>query len=140
MDTTNLREIILRRADYQATRSRKRIQKSSSKWILKIYSLLKYSEKLQLSSQYRQDESFTRHYNMWIRNQDRNDQRKLMRLNELHKFSDGTLTRVMEKLDQMVKDFHLFEYNKGEQWRQGRWSEVKQEKKAKNLITASRKD
>ncbi|GKA47042.1 hypothetical protein Tco_0739925 [Tanacetum coccineum] len=39
---------------------------------------------------------------------DRNDQRKLMRLNELHKFSDGTLTRVMEKLDQMVKDFHLF--------------------------------
>ncbi|GJW53138.1 hypothetical protein Tco_0097223, partial [Tanacetum coccineum] len=30
---------------------------------------------------------------------DRNDQRKLMRLNELHKFSDGTLTRVMEKLD-----------------------------------------
>ncbi|GJR82505.1 hypothetical protein Tco_0153290 [Tanacetum coccineum] len=32
---------------------------------------------------------------------DRNDQRKLMRLNELHKFSDGTLTRVMEKLDHM---------------------------------------
>ncbi|GJU03864.1 hypothetical protein Tco_1114202 [Tanacetum coccineum] len=26
---------------------------------------------------------------------------------------DGTLTRVMEKLDHMVKDFHLFEYNKG---------------------------
>ncbi|GKB06140.1 hypothetical protein Tco_0834373 [Tanacetum coccineum] len=70
--------------------------------------------------------------NMWIRNldaadyyfkedytivpkpravvyRDRNDQRKLMRLNELHKFSDGTLTRVMEKLDQMDKDFHLFE-------------------------------
>ncbi|GJS12185.1 hypothetical protein Tco_0368981 [Tanacetum coccineum] len=44
---------------------------------------------------------------------DSNDQRKLMRLNELHKFSDGTLTRVMEKLDHMVKDFHLFEYNKG---------------------------
>ncbi|GJX42380.1 hypothetical protein Tco_0257370 [Tanacetum coccineum] len=40
---------------------------------------------------------------------DRNDQRKLMRLNELHKFSDGTLTRVLEKLDHMVKDFHLFE-------------------------------
>ncbi|GJR32519.1 hypothetical protein Tco_1108751 [Tanacetum coccineum] len=30
---------------------------------------------------------------------DINDQRKLMRLNELHKFSDGTLTRVMEKVD-----------------------------------------
>ncbi|GKB42278.1 hypothetical protein Tco_0887220, partial [Tanacetum coccineum] len=67
--------------------------------------------------------------NMWIRNldaadyyfkedytivpkpivvvyRDRNDQRKLTRLNELHKFSDGTLTRVMEKLDHMVKDFN----------------------------------
>ncbi|GJW92956.1 hypothetical protein Tco_0172628, partial [Tanacetum coccineum] len=36
---------------------------------------------------------------------DRNDQRKLMRLNELHKFSDGTLTRVMEKLE-VKGDFH----------------------------------
>ncbi|GJS99833.1 hypothetical protein Tco_0821003 [Tanacetum coccineum] len=36
-------------------------------------------------------------------------------------FSDGTLTRVMEKLDQMVKDFHLFEYNKGIETR--KWSE-----------------
>ncbi|GKG47542.1 hypothetical protein Tco_0507027, partial [Tanacetum coccineum] len=45
----------------------------------------------------------------------------LMRLNEIHKFSDGTLTRVMEKLDHMVKDFHLFEYNKGMETR--KWSE-----------------
>ncbi|GJZ77771.1 hypothetical protein Tco_0642443 [Tanacetum coccineum] len=52
---------------------------------------------------------------------DRNDQRKLMRLNELHKFSDGTSTRVMEKLYQMVKDFHLYEYNKGMETR--KWSE-----------------
>ncbi|GJW03166.1 hypothetical protein Tco_1562022 [Tanacetum coccineum] len=52
---------------------------------------------------------------------DRNDQRKLMRLNEIHKFSDGTLTRVMEKLDHMIKDFHLFEYNKGMETR--KWSE-----------------
>ncbi|GJX09795.1 hypothetical protein Tco_0199654 [Tanacetum coccineum] len=43
-----------------------------------------------------------------------------MRLNELHKFSDGTLTRVMEKLDHMVKDFHLYEYNKGMETR--KWS------------------
>ncbi|GKF13541.1 hypothetical protein Tco_0055003 [Tanacetum coccineum] len=53
---------------------------------------------------------------------DRNDQRKLMRVNEIHKFSDGTLTRVMEKLDHMIKDFHLFEYNKGMETR--KWSEV----------------
>ncbi|GJR90104.1 hypothetical protein Tco_0214115 [Tanacetum coccineum] len=32
---------------------------------------------------------------------DRNDQRKLMRLNELHKFSDGTLTRVNGKTGHM---------------------------------------
>ncbi|GJW96888.1 hypothetical protein Tco_0178696 [Tanacetum coccineum] len=32
---------------------------------------------------------------------------------------DGTLTRVMEKLDQMVKDFHLYEYNKGMVTRNG---------------------
>ncbi|GJR86005.1 hypothetical protein Tco_0210016 [Tanacetum coccineum] len=38
---------------------------------------------------------------------DRNDQRKLMRLNEIPQSLD------MEKLDHMVKDFHLFEYNKG---------------------------
>ncbi|GJS51054.1 hypothetical protein Tco_0624416 [Tanacetum coccineum] len=67
---------------------------------------------------------------------DRNDQRKLMRLNELHKFSDGTLTRVMEKLDQMVKDFHLYEYNKGMETR--KWSED-DVKKHKRFITASKK-
>nr|GEZ75464.1 hypothetical protein [Tanacetum cinerariifolium] len=34
---------------------------------------------------------------------DRNDQKKMLRENEVHKFSDGTLTRVMHKLDYMVK-------------------------------------
>ncbi|GJZ60559.1 ribonuclease H-like domain-containing protein [Tanacetum coccineum] len=95
--------------------------------------------------------------NMWIRNldaadyyfkedytivpkpravvyRDRNDQRKLMRLNELHKFSDGTLTRVMEKLDHMVKDFHLFEYNKGMETR--KWSED-DKRRSKDFITAT---
>ncbi|GKA54484.1 hypothetical protein Tco_0753433 [Tanacetum coccineum] len=45
----------------------------------------------------------------------------MMRLNEVHKFSDGTLTRVLEKLDQMVKDFRLFKYNPGMETRI--WSE-----------------
>ncbi|GJX16885.1 hypothetical protein Tco_0217717 [Tanacetum coccineum] len=67
---------------------------------------------------------------------DRNDQRKLMRLNELHKFSDGTLTRVMEKLDQMVKDFHLYEYNKGMETR--KWSED-DKRRSKDFITAIEK-
>ncbi|GJS74445.1 reverse transcriptase domain-containing protein [Tanacetum coccineum] len=67
---------------------------------------------------------------------DKNDQRKLMRLNELHKFSDGTLTRVMEKLDQMVKDFHLYEYNKGMETR--KWSED-DKRRSKDFITAIEK-
>ncbi|GJS88274.1 hypothetical protein Tco_0770910 [Tanacetum coccineum] len=67
---------------------------------------------------------------------DRNDQRKLMRLNELHKFSDGTLTRVMEKLDHMVKDFCLYEYNKGMETR--KWSED-DKRRSKDFITAIEK-
>ncbi|GJU38312.1 hypothetical protein Tco_1191269 [Tanacetum coccineum] len=67
---------------------------------------------------------------------DRNDQRKFIRLNELHKFSDGTLTRVMEKLDHMVKDFQLFEYNKGMETR--KWSED-DKRRSKDFITAIEK-
>nr|GEY97102.1 hypothetical protein [Tanacetum cinerariifolium] len=44
---------------------------------------------------------------------DRNDQKKMMKLPEVYKFSDGTLTRILEKLDHMVKDFKLFKYNLG---------------------------
>nr|GEW09297.1 hypothetical protein [Tanacetum cinerariifolium] len=44
---------------------------------------------------------------------DRNNQKKMMRETEVHKFSDGTLNRILEKLDDMVKDFRLFKYNPG---------------------------
>nr|GEW26526.1 hypothetical protein [Tanacetum cinerariifolium] len=44
---------------------------------------------------------------------DRNNQKKMIRETEVHKFSDGTLTRIMEKLDFMVKDFELFKFNLG---------------------------
>ncbi|GJX71033.1 hypothetical protein Tco_0308204 [Tanacetum coccineum] len=67
---------------------------------------------------------------------DINDQRKLIRLNEIHKFSDGTLSRVMEKLDHMVKDFHLFEYNKGMETR--KWSED-DKRRSKDFISAIEK-
>ncbi|GJR31257.1 hypothetical protein Tco_1107489 [Tanacetum coccineum] len=67
---------------------------------------------------------------------DINDQRKLMRLNEIHKFSDGTLTRVMEKLDHIVKDFHLFEYNKGMETR--KWLED-DKRRSKDFITTIEK-
>ncbi|GKC62508.1 hypothetical protein Tco_1095106, partial [Tanacetum coccineum] len=42
-----------------------------------------------------------------------NDQKKMMRETEVHKFSDGILNRILDKLDHMVKDFKLYEYNSG---------------------------
>ncbi|GJV48405.1 hypothetical protein Tco_1438617 [Tanacetum coccineum] len=44
---------------------------------------------------------------------DKNDQKKMMRETEVHKFSDGTLNQILDKLDHMVKDFKLYEYNPG---------------------------
>ncbi|GJU44705.1 hypothetical protein Tco_1201971 [Tanacetum coccineum] len=52
---------------------------------------------------------------------DRNDQKKMMRETEVHKFSDGTLNRILDKLDHMVKDFKLYKYNPGMETRI--WSE-----------------
>ncbi|GJY36625.1 hypothetical protein Tco_0422003 [Tanacetum coccineum] len=43
----------------------------------------------------------------------RNDQKMMMLETEVHNFSDGTLIRILEKLDHMVKDFRLFKYNPG---------------------------
>ncbi|GJS35445.1 hypothetical protein Tco_0533827 [Tanacetum coccineum] len=37
----------------------------------------------------------------------------MMRESEVHKFSDGTSTRILEKLDHMVKDYVLFKFNPG---------------------------
>ncbi|GKC69785.1 hypothetical protein Tco_1115668 [Tanacetum coccineum] len=42
---------------------------------------------------------------------DRNNHKKMMRETEVHKFSDGTLMRILEKLDVMVKDYVLFKFN-----------------------------
>ncbi|GJV02137.1 hypothetical protein Tco_1335706 [Tanacetum coccineum] len=44
---------------------------------------------------------------------DRNNQKKMMRETEMHKFSDGTLRRILEKLDYMVKEYKLDMYNPG---------------------------
>nr|GEV99436.1 hypothetical protein [Tanacetum cinerariifolium] len=48
---------------------------------------------------------------------DRNNQKKMLREIEVHKFSDGTLTRVLHKLDYMVKDFRMYQYNSGMEYR-----------------------
>nr|GEW16460.1 reverse transcriptase domain-containing protein [Tanacetum cinerariifolium] len=42
---------------------------------------------------------------------DRNNQKKMMRETEVHKFSDVTLARILEKLDHMIKDYVLFQFN-----------------------------
>ncbi|GJU47940.1 hypothetical protein Tco_1217495 [Tanacetum coccineum] len=42
---------------------------------------------------------------------DKNDQKEMMRETEVHKFSDGTLNKILGKLDHMVKDFKLFKFN-----------------------------
>ncbi|GKC01653.1 hypothetical protein Tco_0987789 [Tanacetum coccineum] len=52
---------------------------------------------------------------------DINDQKKMMRETKVHKFSDGALNRILDKLDHMVKDFKLFKYNPGMETRI--WSE-----------------
>nr|GEZ59625.1 hypothetical protein [Tanacetum cinerariifolium] len=43
---------------------------------------------------------------------DRNNQ-KMIKESEVHKFSDGTLIRILEKLEHMVKDYVLFKFNPG---------------------------
>ncbi|GJT52667.1 hypothetical protein Tco_0978824 [Tanacetum coccineum] len=42
-----------------------------------------------------------------------NNDRKIMRFNEIYKFSDGTLTRILEALDYKVKEFKVKRRNPG---------------------------
>ncbi|GJW75493.1 retrovirus-related pol polyprotein from transposon TNT 1-94 [Tanacetum coccineum] len=42
-----------------------------------------------------------------------NNKRKIMRFNEIYKFSDGTLTHILEALDYRVKEFKLKRLNSG---------------------------
>ncbi|GJT72429.1 hypothetical protein Tco_1031715 [Tanacetum coccineum] len=62
---------------------------------------------------------------------DRNNQKKMMRETEVHKFSDDMLTRILEKLDVMVKDYVLFKFNPGMENRI--WSED-DKRKSKEFI------
>ncbi|GJR42252.1 hypothetical protein Tco_1310355 [Tanacetum coccineum] len=42
-----------------------------------------------------------------------NNERKIMRFNEIYKFSDGTLTRILKALDYRVKEFKIKRLNPG---------------------------
>ncbi|GJZ75161.1 hypothetical protein Tco_0639626 [Tanacetum coccineum] len=61
---------------------------------------------------------------------DRNDQKKMMWENEVLKFIDDTLTRILEKLDHTVEGFRLFKFNPGMENRI--WSEY--DKRSKEFI------
>nr|GEX45374.1 hypothetical protein [Tanacetum cinerariifolium] len=52
---------------------------------------------------------------------DRNNQKKMTRETEVQKFNDGTLMRILEKLNAMIKDYVLFKFNPGMEHRI--WSE-----------------
>ncbi|GKF00359.1 hypothetical protein Tco_0023709, partial [Tanacetum coccineum] len=42
-----------------------------------------------------------------------NNKRKIMRFNEIYKFSDGTLTNILEALDYRVKEYKVNQLNPG---------------------------
>ncbi|GJT77536.1 retrovirus-related pol polyprotein from transposon TNT 1-94 [Tanacetum coccineum] len=95
-----LREIILRRADYQEYKISEKDFKNLHPNDFEDLFLLNIQEKLNHLAKTDQDYR-------------QNGFKEIDELNELHKFSDGTLTRVMEKLDQMVKTLICSRYNKG---------------------------
>ncbi|GJX45705.1 hypothetical protein Tco_0262381 [Tanacetum coccineum] len=49
-----------------------------------------------------------------------NNEQKIMRFNEIYKFSDGTLTNIMEALDYRVKEYKVNRLNPGELYQKDR--------------------
>ncbi|GJX50507.1 hypothetical protein Tco_0277352 [Tanacetum coccineum] len=62
-----------------------------------------------------------------------NNERKILRFNKIYKFSDGTLTRILETLDYRVKEFKIKRLNPGMNTRF--WTE-KDVTRSKEFITA----
>nr|GEV27369.1 hypothetical protein [Tanacetum cinerariifolium] len=65
---------------------------------------------------------------------DTNTQKKIMRETRVHKFSDGMLTRILEKLDHMVKDFKLSKYNSGKEKRIWSGDDIRRSKEFMEVI------
>ncbi|GJY83125.1 integrase, catalytic region, zinc finger, CCHC-type containing protein [Tanacetum coccineum] len=107
---TFLKEIVLRRADYNEYKISEADFKNLHPNNFEDMYLLHLQEDYTIVSKPRA-----------VIYRDRNDQKKMMRETEVHKFSDGTLNRILDKLDHMVKDFKLFKYNLGMETRI--WSE-----------------
>ncbi|GKA86105.1 hypothetical protein Tco_0807816 [Tanacetum coccineum] len=110
---TFLKEIVLRRADYKEHKISEADFKNLHPNDFEDLYLLHLQGKLNHLSGAEKPRA--------IIYRDRNDQKKMMRETEVHKFSDGTLTRILKKLDHMLKDFMLFKFNPGMEHRI--WSE-----------------
>ncbi|GJW48842.1 hypothetical protein Tco_0080488 [Tanacetum coccineum] len=65
-----------------------------------------------------------------------NNERKIMRFNKIYKFSDGTLTRILEALDYRVKEFKVKRLNPG--MNTGFWTQ-KDVTRSKEFIAAIEK-
>ncbi|GKC61665.1 hypothetical protein Tco_1089263 [Tanacetum coccineum] len=116
-NSTSTNTIVLRRADYNEYKISEKDFKSLHPNDFEDLNILHIQGKLDHPP--KQDKVHL--HNAEVIYRDRDDNRKMMRINEVHKFSDGTLTRIKEKLDFMVKDFKLFKFNKGMENR--KWTE-----------------
>ncbi|GKC11026.1 hypothetical protein Tco_1007808, partial [Tanacetum coccineum] len=110
---TYLKEIVLRRADYKEYKISEADFKNLHPNDFEDLYLLHLQGKL--NHLYGADKPRAVIY------RDRNNQKNMMRETEVYKFNDGTLTRILEKLDVMVKDYVLFKFNPGMEHRI--WSE-----------------
>nr|GEX69145.1 hypothetical protein [Tanacetum cinerariifolium] len=104
---TYLKEIVLRRVDYQGYKISEADFKNLHPNDFEDMYMLHLQGKLNQLSGSDKVSLFN------VVNLDRNNQKNIMMETEVHKFSDGTLIRILEKLDHMVKDFRLFKYNPG---------------------------
>ncbi|GJZ30501.1 hypothetical protein Tco_0575548 [Tanacetum coccineum] len=130
-----LREIVLRRADYKEYKISEKDFKNlhpndfEDLFLLHIQEKLNHlpkSDKVNLHTADVSDFLFKEDYTIVnkpraVIYKDRDDNKKMMRINKVHKFSDGTLMRIRDKLDFMVNDFRLFKFNKGIDTR--KWTE-----------------
>ncbi|GKB45041.1 hypothetical protein Tco_0889983 [Tanacetum coccineum] len=124
---TFLKEIVLRRADYKEHKILEAEFKNlhpndfEDLYLLHLQGKLNHlssADKVLLFNADASDFLFKEDYTIVSRPRAviyryRNDQKMMMWETEVHNFSDGTLIRILEKLDHMVKDFRLFKYNPG---------------------------
>ncbi|GKD51889.1 hypothetical protein Tco_1280865, partial [Tanacetum coccineum] len=137
---TFLKEIVLRRADYKEYKISeadfKNLHPNDFKdlYLLHLQGQLNHlsgADKVHLFNTDASDFLFKEDYTIVSKPRaviykDRNDHKKMMQETEVHKFNNGTLNRILDKLDHVVKDFKLFKFNLGMETRI--WSEADRRK------------